>query len=129
MSELISEAIIPESASADSARMAKGEPGLPKAFTWRGESFGVAREISAWKESSREGARAGGDLYLRRHCFKLQMSSGDSWTVYFIRQSPRSGNPKNRCKPGAGTENLAQGCDENQYRAVAEAIANAIDQR
>ncbi len=96
MSELISEAITPEGPSADSARMARGEPGLPKAFTWRGESFGVVREVSAWKESSREGARAGGELYLRRHYFKLKMTSGDLWTIYFVRQSPRSGNPKNR---------------------------------
>jgi hypothetical protein len=96
MSELISEPITPESASADSARMARGEPGLPKAFTWRGDAYGVRCELAAWKESSREGARAVGDLYLRRHYYRLHMTDGHVWTVYFIRQSPRSGNPKNR---------------------------------
>ncbi|MEK7755897.1 MAG: hypothetical protein AAB385_01665, partial [Planctomycetota bacterium] len=47
-------------------------------------------------ESSREGARAGGELYLRRHCFRLRMSDDTIWTVYCTRQAPRSGDPKKR---------------------------------
>ena len=94
--ELISEPITPKAGSFDTSRMGRGEPGLPSSFTWRGGSFEIAEELSAWKESSREGGRAQGDLYLRRHYFKLRMSDGSTWTIYFERQTPRTGNPKQR---------------------------------
>ncbi len=94
--ELVSEPLRPHPGTFDTTRMGRGEPGLPSGFTWRGDSFEIAEELSAWKESSREGARAQGDLYLRRHCFKLRMSDGSTWSIYFERQSPRSGNPKQR---------------------------------
>lgn len=76
--------------------MGRGEPGLPIGFTWRGTSYEVSEELEAWKESSREGARTGGQLYLRRHCFRLRMSDDAIWTVYCTRQTPRSGDPKKR---------------------------------
>ena len=94
--ELISEPITPKAGTFDTSRMGRGEPGLPSGFTWRGDSFEITEELSAWKEPSREGARAQGDLYLRRHCYKLRMSDGSTWTIYFERQTPRSGNPKQR---------------------------------
>ncbi len=71
--------------------MGRGEPGLPGAFTWRDEVFGVQGTLRTWKESSREGG-AGGELYLRRHCYELLMSDGSIWSVYFTRQAP-SGKP------------------------------------
>ena len=95
MAELISEPITPHTGTFDTTSMGRGEPGLPTGFTWRGKSAEVLERISAWKESSREGGGAG-DLYLRRHCYSLRMSDGSIWTVYFVRQTPRSGNPKNR---------------------------------
>lgn len=96
MADFFSEPITPRAGSFDTARMGRGEPGLPTGFEWRGESFDVVEELSAWKHSSREGARAGGDLYLRRHYYKLRMSDESLWTIYFERQAPRSGNPKQR---------------------------------
>jgi hypothetical protein len=96
MPDLVSEPIKPLADSFDTTRMARGEPGLPKGFVWRAASYHVVEELNAWKESSREGARAGGDLYLRRHYFKLRMSDDRVWTVYFVRQTPRSGDPKSR---------------------------------
>ena len=95
MAELISESITPDAGTFDPSRMGRGEPGLPRGFTWRGESVAVIDELGAWKQSSREGGGAG-DLYLRRHYYKLRMSDGSVWTVYFVRQTPRSGNAKNR---------------------------------
>ena len=76
--------------------MGRGEPGLPTGFTWRGKTVEIAETLRAWKESSREGARASGDLYLRRHNYRLRMSDGSIWSIYFVRQTPKSGNPKNR---------------------------------
>ncbi len=96
MAELISEPIVPRPGTFDTARMARGEPGLPDGFTWRGQSVKVVELLEAWKHSSREGGRAGGELYLRRHYFKLQMSDDCVWTVYFVRQTPRSGDAKKR---------------------------------
>jgi len=96
MQELISEPITPHPGTSDTSRMGRGEPGLPSGFVWRETSRDVLEELEAWKESSREGARAGGELYLRRHCFRLRMSDGMIWTVYCTRQAPRSGDPKKR---------------------------------
>ncbi len=96
MAELISEPITPHAGTSDAARMAGGEPGLPTGFTWHGESFEIVEQLAAWKESSREGMRAQGDLYLRRHYYRLRMSDETIWVIYFVRQTPRSGNPKNR---------------------------------
>jgi hypothetical protein len=75
--------------------MGRGEPGLPSGFTWRGNSVTIVERLETWKHSSREGGGAG-DLYLRRHYYKLRMSDGSIWTVYFVRQTPRTGSPKNR---------------------------------
>lgn len=94
--ELISEPIDPEPGSIDAARMAKGEPGLPGAFTWRGRRYQVQAELLAWKESSREGSSAQGELYLRRHCFRIQVDDGSTWTIYCLRQTPKSGSAKRR---------------------------------
>ncbi len=96
MPELISEPITPRAGTSDTRCMGRGEPGLPTTFDWRGRSFEVVQRIRAWKDSSREGARADGDLYLRRHYYELRMSDGSIWTVYFTRQTPRSGSAKNR---------------------------------
>lgn len=96
MPELISEPITPHPGTSDTLRMGRGEPGLPSGFAWRGSSLDVIEEMEVWKESSREGARAGGELYLRRHYFRLRMSDDAIWTVYCTRQTPRSGNPKKR---------------------------------
>lgn len=95
MAELISEPITPHAGTFDTTSMGRGEPGLPKGFTWRDGSVDIVERISAWKHSSREGGGAG-DLYLRRHYYKLRMSDGCIWTIYFVRQTPRTGNPKNR---------------------------------
>lgn len=71
--------------------MSRGEPGLPAQFTWRDQTYRVAVRLEAWKATSPEGGRAGGEVYLRRHYYKLRMSDETVWTVYFVRQRPRSG--------------------------------------
>ncbi|MGE0480305.1 MAG: DUF6504 family protein [Phycisphaerae bacterium] len=93
--EFISEPVIPCGA-VDTAAMARGEPGLPAAFEWRGDRFEIVEVLGAWKESSREGGRATGELYLRRHYYRLRVSDGTIWQVYFVRQAPRTGSPRRR---------------------------------
>ncbi len=99
--ELISEPITPFEGSFNTSAMGRGEPGLPQGFTWRDESFEIVETISSWKQSSREGGA--GDLYLRRHYYRLRLKDSKPrgrddvvWTVYFIRQTPKTGNAKQR---------------------------------
>ena len=94
--ELISEPIKPHPGTFDTSAMGRGEPGLPSGFTWRGDSVDITEELSRWKQSSRESSRPDADLYLRRHYYKLRMSDGATWTIYFERQTPRTGDPKQR---------------------------------
>ena len=95
MTTFISESITP-SGPMNAARMGRAEPGLPRSFRWRGESYGVASVEATWKESSREGGRAQADLYLRRHYYRVRMKDGAVWTIYFERQTPRGRDPKRR---------------------------------
>jgi phosphoribosylglycinamide formyltransferase-1 len=82
----ISESIRPEPGTLDTARMASGEPGLPRRFTWRGDSLEVAAVLRAWKETSacRHGS---GERYVRRHCYEVRLTTGALATVYFERQA------------------------------------------
>ena len=96
MSEFVGEAIEAGSVTFDTEAMSRGEPGLPNGFRWRGEDYDIVGLMDRWKGTSREGARAGGEVYLRRHYYKLGMSDGSVWTVYFVRQAPRSGRPMRR---------------------------------
>lgn len=96
VSEFVSESITPLEGTFDTARMALGEPGLPGGFRWRAETFQVVEKLSAWKESTREGGRPDGELYLRRHYYKIRMSNRSTWTVYLIRQASGCSNPKKR---------------------------------
>jgi hypothetical protein len=76
--------------------MSAGLPGLPRSFNWRGADYRVEEQLEAWKASAPEGGRADGERYLRRHYFRLRMTGGAVWTVYFVRQAPRSGSAKLR---------------------------------
>lgn len=96
VTEFVSETIAPHEGRFDTEAMGRGEPGLPAGFDWRGVSYDIVERLEQWKHSERESGRAGGELYLRRHYYKLRMSDGSVWTVYFMRQTPKSGSPKRR---------------------------------
>lgn len=96
MEEFVSEPIKPRAGTADRAAMATGVPGLPDGFDWRGTSFDIVATLETWKASAAEGGRPGGERYLRRHYYRLKMSDGSVWVVYFLRQTPRGGSAKRR---------------------------------
>jgi len=89
MPKLISEAILPLAGTSDPAAMSRGEPGLPAAFTWRGRTFSITVCRRTWKQLRPESG--GGELYLRRHYYLLEMEDGREWTVYCLRHPPRPG--------------------------------------
>lgn len=86
--EFVSEPIIPVAGAFDAAGMTRGEPGLPARFTWREKEYAVADVLDAWKESG-PCKSGGGEMYLRKHWFKIRTDDGLEMTVYFERQ-PRT---------------------------------------
>lgn len=96
MAEFVSQSIRPVGGPADAHAMARGEPALPAAFEWGGREYRIVECLERWKFSSREGAHAQGELYLRRHYFRVRVDDGCVWTVYFVRQTPKSGSPRRR---------------------------------
>ena len=86
--ELVSESITPLSGTTDPRGMARGEPGLPRRFTWRDDDYDVAEVLEVWKESGpcRSGSA---EKYLRKHWFRVKTTCGREMTLYFERQ-PRS---------------------------------------
>ncbi len=87
MDQFISEPLEPFG-DFDTAAMATGVPGLPDGFRWRDEAYTIARCLETWKQSGSERGRLHGERYLRRHYYRLLMSDGAEWTVYFVRNAP-----------------------------------------
>ena len=87
----ISEAIQPDPATFDTGRMAAGEPGLPRCFTWRGQSFAVEAVLRSWHETSpcRHGS---GEQYVRKHCYAVRLTTGAVAQIYFEAQKHQSIN-------------------------------------
>lgn len=84
--EFVSECITPLSADFDTRAMASGRPGLPGGFRWRDREYRVAEILESWKESGPERGKLAGERYLRRHVWRVRMTDGSLWTVYFVRQ-------------------------------------------
>lgn len=81
--QFISEPIDPDRGSGSAAAMARGEPGLPSGFTWRGRHYGIEQVLESWKSSS----PGTSNVYLRRHWFSVRTSSGEVMVLYCLRQA------------------------------------------
>jgi len=102
--QFVSEAIRPIAGTFSTKAMARGEPGLPAGFVWRGQEFRIEAVIETWKSSGdcrsgvaakRQGKPA--ERYLRRHWYRIQLPAGETWTIYFERQ-PRPTSSKTATK-------------------------------
>jgi hypothetical protein len=90
----ISEPIAPESGSFALAGMARGEPGLPAAFVWRGKQYAVAGVLESSKSTGAD--RSGGsERYVRKHWYRVRTTTGEVMTLYFTRQ-PGAGRRRSR---------------------------------
>lgn len=93
--KFISEPMTPRPGTGDSAGMARGEPGLPRLFTWREQEYMIVDVIRRWKTSG--SCRNGADeMYLRRHWYKIVTDPPMIMTVYCDRQAKDRKRPKAR---------------------------------
>ncbi|MDH5512447.1 MAG: DUF6504 family protein [Gammaproteobacteria bacterium] len=90
MSErFVSEAIQPVTDTYDTARMAAGEPGLPRKFVWRGRTIAVGKILRTWRETGK--CRHGSpERYVRKHWYEVTTTGHETMKIYFDRQ-PRGG--------------------------------------
>jgi len=93
--QFVSEMIEPIAGTADTSRMAIGEPGLPRRFSWRNRLYEVDTVLARWKESSpcRNGSN---ERYLRKHWYSVRTTTGDVMKIYFERQSRTARQAKAR---------------------------------
>ena len=66
--------------------MVRGEPGLPQGFAWRDEERRIEEVLSTGKAATPDR----GEMYIRRHTYRLRMDDGEIWNVYFLRQAPKA---------------------------------------
>ncbi|MFP4353514.1 MAG: DUF6504 family protein [Phycisphaerae bacterium] len=92
--QFISQPIRPVGEKLGTAMMAIGEPALPEAFVFRGREYRIETIQASWKTSAREGHSRTGELYLRRHWYRVACEDGSIATIYCDRQA------RNRNKPG-----------------------------
>ncbi len=86
---LISEAIKPLTETADTMRMAIGEPGLSRKFVWRGRTVTVTAVLHSWRETGKC-RRGSPEMYVRKHWYEVATVSDGTMKIYFERQ-PRGG--------------------------------------
>jgi Domain of unknown function (DUF6504) len=90
----ISEALEPVVATANTALMADGGPGLPREFRWRGRTIEIAALLRGWRETGpcRHGS---GEMYVRKHWFEVMTTDQATLKIYFERQ-PRGSRKEPR---------------------------------
>jgi hypothetical protein len=86
----VSEALQPLTAGSDTARMALGEPGLPREFLWKGETVRIVKVLRTWRDTGpcRHGS---GEAYVRKHWFEVTSDTGARMKIYFERQARAGG--------------------------------------
>ena len=84
--QFISEPIKPLTETADTSRMAIGEPGLPKKFIWRGRTICVTAVLRTWRKTGK--CRHGSpEMYVRKHWYEVATESDGVMKIYFERQA------------------------------------------
>jgi phosphoribosylglycinamide formyltransferase-1 len=85
----VSEPIQPLTETADTSRMAIGEPGLPQKFVWRGRTIIVTAVLRSWRETGKC-RRGSPEMYVRKHWY--EGGNGIKWhyeAVFRKTASPR----------------------------------------
>lgn len=84
--EFLGESLVPDTTTADTRRMARGEPGLPTIFGWHDETVEIVCVHDAWHDTGpcRHGS---GEKYVRRHWFDVETARHGRLKIYFERQA------------------------------------------
>ncbi len=93
-SGFVSEPISPIAGTFGTAGMANGAPGIPEGFVRNGKTSRMTEVLGAWKLARPE--PGSGEMYVRRHYYRLRMDDGETWVVYCLRGSTRSGAARQR---------------------------------
>ncbi|MBN1458489.1 MAG: cytoplasmic protein [Armatimonadetes bacterium] len=82
----IGEPIVPQPGSFDASMMARGGPGIPRHFAWRGKTHEVLGLIDTW--TSREPGKGmdKGYTYIRKHFYRVKTTTGEIMTLEFDRK-------------------------------------------
>ena len=86
---------MPVPGTALAADMARGEPGLPARFLWRGGEYRVVAVAKRWKTSG-PCHHGSGEMYLRRHWYRIVTDPPAEMTVYCERQARTRRQAKSR---------------------------------
>ncbi len=76
--QFISQPIDPDFTTIDTSAIARNEPGLPAKFRWNNTNYQVASVIKSWKSTGVDR----GDIYVRKHWFSIETTSGELMTLY-----------------------------------------------
>ncbi len=89
----VGDAITAEDSSFSTSSMARGGPGLPTVFSWKGRKFSVLEVLEQWKETG-DCRHGSGERYVRKHWFRIRTDVGLEMSIYFERQRRSSGGPR-----------------------------------
>ena len=81
----VSEAIKPLTETADTSRMAIGEPGLPRQLVWRDRTITVKAVLRSWRETGKC-HHGSPEMYVRKHWYEVATVSDGVMKIYFDRQ-------------------------------------------
>src|ERR1051325_1004424 len=84
--EFVSEPITPDAATFNAKAMARGEPGLPAGFTWRGQHYRIAELLPSGKHAE-AWTPPGGNQYYRKLFFEARPAPGEQVTLYAVRHT------------------------------------------
>ncbi len=93
--QFVSEPITPIAESMDFRPALSGAPAIPNQFTWRGQTYTIARIISQWKEDGPCKSSAK-EQYLRKHWLHIQTTDNHEMKIYFERQARTKSQSKKR---------------------------------
>ena len=83
---LISEPITPKPGTFDTSMMARGGPGLPRVFTWRGKEYHVLGVIDTWTGREPGHGMDKEYTYIRKHFYRIKTTTGETMTLQFDRK-------------------------------------------
>lgn len=112
---LISEPVSPV-AGFDTGAMARGEPGVPLSFFWRGTEYRINRELRSWRDL-RPCRNGSGEQYAGKHYHEVITDCGKLMILY----RERSGSKKDRwilytvCDAAACTDNTPVESNDKEH--------------